>query len=360
MKLRPYFEAALGNAIDDLWPADAKRPIRDMGRYHSVLYWMTGHTEGEVLRLFGRPVPKGLDMPNPVSAAAFLLESHHHLDQRSLQDAMRPRQEAEEDADVDVLALHPEASLVLVRLKTRRAFDNEGLQMEHCLRSFLHYYDEHERGEIAILSVRQEETPHTGVRPVATIEVDLREHPRAHRIVQLQGPQNGALPPHVSRSRVADLLDAVHLSPHLSGRWADRLRDNPKNRIEAEVRVADAILDHAFSGALHNGNPPPTATHVLNVAAPYLKMLHEPKVVDGDALAIWQTPRVHLEVHVAPTPPFTTFKLRVDGTPFTAHTFTELEALRNPQKDTPTSHAPATLTQDGARFKDRIDRLPRA
>lgn len=367
MNFRPYFEAALGDAqLDRCWPPRSPVPVQSMGRYDAVWQWMCAHPE-RVRSHFGPPVPVAMDMQNRVSMAAFLFASARA---RNTEPEITPvdrwvpwREDARTESsdylpwDDDWLAARVKKApsrdellgfvdspdrLSIVQLVSADDFDAEGVRMQHCLRSFLHYFDEHERKEIAILSVRQRG------RPVATIEVDLRSRANAARVTQLQGPSNGEIPEGVAREDLRALLRGLGLWPHVHGRWRARVDSGPL--VSESLRAAqmcDARLFPLLDHVRHVGEAvdlSPAA--LLLTGASYLHRLPFSQTVGVRASFSIAPLRLRLEI--------------TDGTnTWTGASWIEVEAARTgPAPATDTPEPDATLTGSGRAFRVLFSALP--
>ena len=260
--IRPLFRAVFREHLPTLWPKHHPWPTYSMGRYDAVLYefaWLWTH-QPQILGTLC-PVHAGIDMENWVSMLAFDLQAYPNADlstpSRSfagrLHLARLRRDEAlralhvDTEADVAEVATGPDGAR-LVRLVSARAFDREGLRMEHCLRSTLHYFDEAERGDIAILSLRTADDT-----PQVTVEVNRRAtRAPGGLIAQAQGPHNGAFPPGTPVAWLQAQLERLGATgpDRMEPRWAARFKP-PANPHAAMLHRADEALDQAFASTRH-------------------------------------------------------------------------------------------------------------
>jgi hypothetical protein len=166
---------------------------------------------------------------------------------------------ADTEADVREIARGPYGAR-LVQLCSARAFDREGLRMEHCLRSTLHYFDESKRGDIAILSLRT-----AADIPQVTVEINRREtRPVNGLIAQAQGPRNGAFPPTAPVVWLRTQLERIGAvgDDALDRRWAARF-ERPSTPHAAALHRADEALARAFDPILHGAEATEAALTAL-------------------------------------------------------------------------------------------------
>jgi hypothetical protein len=352
MNFRPYFEASFGGALREVWPAEEIRPIRSLGRYDAVLRWMEREDIQKVKNILGPPAPANrVDAQDLVSFVAFVLEDNPNASTKGIREKLYLPHFVPEGSDEELLA-KTEDGYTLVRLVSRHDFDREGQRMEHCLRSFLHYFNEHERGEIAILSVRHHEADEREPTRLATLEVDLRPTPNARRIVQLQGVGNGELRNLPGdRDAVRRLLRAVGLFPHLHGRWMQRVLP-PVSGVMAGAIEADRQLDWTFDRARHHGTHLPSALHVWRSSIAYLESL--PLYPQGAGLSVRMNPET------PHTPVSLTLTLGEES--WTGTSWVDVEQARQ-RTETKTNLdaqvAPLPeITEAGTRFRARLSALP--
>lgn len=252
--VRECFRAIFREHLPILWPAGNFLPLHSLGRYDEVLFLLLleSYDTPETGRST-RPITEGLDVENDLSVLAFDLErrSPRREDERrigpQIRDAKKRRADTLRDITtdrmLDLVGIRPEnkerASDVLeiatgpdgirlVELRTPLSFDREGLRMEHCLRSTLHYFDEAERGDIRILSLRDAED-----RPQVTIELNLRANREQHDFVrQAQGPRNGPFPKDTNcdwlRDQIEGFMDGA--KDAMQSRWLSRF--HPPKRLD--------------------------------------------------------------------------------------------------------------------------------
>lgn len=244
--VRECFRAIFREHLSTLWPVGDFLPLHSLGRYDEVLFLLLleSYDTPETGRSH-RPVGEGFDVENDLSVLAFDLEqrSQGKDDERrigvQIRDAKKRRADAlhnlTTDRMLDLIGIHPERNeseldvlqiatgpggIRLVELRSSLSFDREGLRMEHCLRSTLHYFDEAERGDIRILSLRDAQD-----RPQVTIELNLRANREQHDFVrQAQGPRNGPFPKDTDCDWLRDQIEGLMEGSRdaMQSRWLSR------------------------------------------------------------------------------------------------------------------------------------------